>query len=59
MFRGQTGAILDATGRNWAGRPGRAARRGKREEEHLDEIRAESPNLPPVSQPKLYDVVTA
>jgi heme-degrading monooxygenase HmoA len=31
----------------------------KREEEHLDEIRAESPNLPPVPQPKLYDVVTA
>ena len=31
----------------------------KREEEHLDEIRAETPNLPPVPQPNLYDVTTA
>jgi heme-degrading monooxygenase HmoA len=42
----------------WRDEPALNAMR-KREEEHLDEIRAESPNLPPVSQPKLYDVVTA
>jgi len=31
----------------------------KREEEHLEEIRAENPNLPPVPQPTLYDVTSA
>jgi heme-degrading monooxygenase HmoA len=31
----------------------------KREEEHLDEIRQESPDLPPVPQPNLYDVISA
>jgi hypothetical protein len=31
----------------------------KREEEHLDEIRAEAPDLPPVPPPNLYDVTTA
>ena len=31
----------------------------RREKEHLDEIRAENPNLPDVETPKLYDVISA
>jgi hypothetical protein len=31
----------------------------KREAEHLDEIREETPTLPDVPQPDLYDVTTA
>ena len=31
----------------------------KREEEHLEEIREETPNLPPIPQPDLYDVTSA
>jgi quinol monooxygenase YgiN len=31
----------------------------KREAEHLDEIRAENPDLPVVESPNLYDVITA
>ena len=31
----------------------------KREQEHLEEIRQESPDLPPVPQPNLYDVISA
>ena len=31
----------------------------KREEEHIEEIREENPNLPPVPQPNLYDVISA
>jgi heme-degrading monooxygenase HmoA len=31
----------------------------KREAEHLDEIREETPDLPPVAQPKMFDVISA
>ena len=31
----------------------------QREAEHLDEIRAENPDLPEVESPKLYDVISA
>jgi hypothetical protein len=31
----------------------------QREEEHLDEIRAETPDLPHVPRPDLFDVITA
>jgi len=32
---------------------------GKREAEHLVEIRNENPDLPEVAAPKLYDVISA
>ena len=31
----------------------------KREAEHSDEIREETPDSPPVPEPKLYDVISA